>query len=146
MNTERRAELTQNYIDSILDNMSTKDMMRWLGDVLDENFSSYSTDQLLAEIGEQYPELLDRNDTFESSFATYSIVKVKVTSIDLDFSDDGVGDALTEEYMNAITSKIKETTFDLTIFRGDQVDEILVDTISNQFNWCVNSVQYEIVN
>lgn len=146
MNTKRRAELIDNYIDKVLDNMSTKDLMRIVGEQMYENMSNLSQDEILMEIGEQYPELLDQNDTYESNFASYRLVKVKVTSIDLDFTIGDCGDELTESEKDAITSKIVGTTFDLAIFPSDQVDEMLVNTISNSFNWCVNSVQYEIVN
>lgn len=147
MNTKRRAELIDNYIDRVLGNMSTKDLMRIVGEQMHENMSNnLSQDEILMEIGEQYPELLDQNDTYESSFASYRLVKAKVTSIDLDFTIGDCGDELTESEKDAVIGKIVGTTFDLTIFPDDQVDEILVNTISNSFNWCVNSVQYEIVN
>jgi len=54
-----RTELIEAYVDRILDNMSTKDLMRIVGDQLDENFSSYSDEELIAEITEYYPELLE---------------------------------------------------------------------------------------
>ena len=53
-----REQLISDYIDQILDNMSTKDLMRIVGDQLEENFSSYTDDELLAEVEEYYPELL----------------------------------------------------------------------------------------
>jgi hypothetical protein len=54
-----RTELIEAYVDRILDNMSTKDLMQIVGDQLDENFSSYSDEELIAEITEYYPELLE---------------------------------------------------------------------------------------
>ena len=54
-----RDQLTQDYIDRILDNMSTKDLMQIVGDQLEENFDSYSDEELIAEITEYYPELLE---------------------------------------------------------------------------------------
>ena len=60
MSTEmNRDQLTQDYIDRILDNMSTKDLMQIVGDQLEENFGSYSDEELIAEITEYYPELLE---------------------------------------------------------------------------------------
>jgi hypothetical protein len=53
-----RNELIQEYVDRILDNMSTKDLMRIVGDQLEENFESYTDEQLIAEVEEYYPELL----------------------------------------------------------------------------------------
>jgi hypothetical protein len=39
--------------------MSTKDLMRIVGDQLEENFASYSDEDLISEVEEYYPELLD---------------------------------------------------------------------------------------
>ena len=54
-----RQELLDAYIDRILDNMSTKDLMRIVGDQIEENLSGYSDDELIAEVSEYYPELLE---------------------------------------------------------------------------------------
>ena len=56
-----RDELISNYVDRILDNMSTKDLLRIVGDQLEENFGSYSNEELLTEVEETYPDLLDWN-------------------------------------------------------------------------------------
>jgi hypothetical protein len=53
-----RQELLDAYIDRILDNMSTKDLMRIVGDQIEENLESYSDEELIAEIEEYYPELI----------------------------------------------------------------------------------------
>ena len=54
-----RKELLDAYIDRILDNMSTKDLIRIVGDQLEENFSTYSDFDLVSEVQEYYPELLE---------------------------------------------------------------------------------------
>jgi len=54
-----RTELLEAYIDRILDNMSTKDLMRMVGDQLEESFSILSDEELIAEVEEYYPELLE---------------------------------------------------------------------------------------
>ena len=54
-----RESLISNYVDRVLDNMSTKDLMRMVGDMLEENLSSYSDDELVEEVKEYYPELLE---------------------------------------------------------------------------------------
>ena len=54
-----RQELLEAYIDRILDNMSTKDLMRIVGDQLEENLSSYTDEELISEVEEYYPELLE---------------------------------------------------------------------------------------
>lgn len=53
-----RQQLIEEYVDRILDNMSTKDLMRIVGDQLEENLSTYSDDELITEVTEYYPELL----------------------------------------------------------------------------------------
>ena len=59
MSDFNRQELVEAYIDRILDNMSTKDLMRIVGDQLEENFSTYSDFDLVSEVQEYYPELLE---------------------------------------------------------------------------------------
>ena len=54
-----RQELLDAYIDRILDNMSTKDLMRIVGDQIEENLSGYSDEELIAEVEEYYPELIE---------------------------------------------------------------------------------------
>ena len=54
-----RETLISDYVDRILDNMSTKDLMRIVGDQLEENLSSYSDEELITEVEEYYPELLN---------------------------------------------------------------------------------------
>lgn len=54
-----RDQLIEEYIERILDNMSTKDLMRIVGDQLEENFSSYTDEELITEVTEYYPELLE---------------------------------------------------------------------------------------
>ena len=54
-----RHELLDAYIDRILDNMSTKDLIRIVGDQIEENLSGYSDEELIAEVEEYYPELIE---------------------------------------------------------------------------------------
>ena len=54
-----RQELLDAYIDRILDNMSTKDLLRIVGDQLEENYLSYTDEELITEVEECYPELLE---------------------------------------------------------------------------------------
>ena len=57
--TFNRDQLISDYVDLILDNMSTKDLMRIVGDQLEENFSSYTDEELLSEVEEYYPDLVE---------------------------------------------------------------------------------------
>jgi len=59
MKNFNREDLISDYVDRIIDNMSTKDMMRILGDQIEENLSSYTDEELIAEIEESYPEILE---------------------------------------------------------------------------------------
>jgi hypothetical protein len=54
-----REQLIEAYVDRILDNMSTKDLMRIVGDQLEENLSSYTDEELISEVEEYYPELIE---------------------------------------------------------------------------------------
>ena len=54
-----RQELLDAYIDRILDNMSTKDLMRIVGDQIEESLSDYTDEELISEVEEYYPELLE---------------------------------------------------------------------------------------
>lgn len=58
-----RLNLIQEYVDRILDNMSTKDLARIVGEQLEENFLSYSDEELITEVSEYYPELLEEGDS-----------------------------------------------------------------------------------
>jgi len=54
-----RQELLEAYVDRLLENMSTKDLLRIVGDQLEESFSILSDEELIAEVEEYYPELLE---------------------------------------------------------------------------------------
>jgi len=57
-----REALVESYVDRLLDNMSTKDLLRIVGDQLEENLSGYSDEELINEVTEYYPELLGIED------------------------------------------------------------------------------------
>lgn len=53
-------ELAYEYAAKIADNMSTKDLMNFVIDVLGDGYvNDYTHEQLVTEIRENYPELLD---------------------------------------------------------------------------------------
>jgi len=54
-----RDELQANLINQILDDMDIKTMMAILYDQMDENFDKYSVDELIEEVEEYYPHLLE---------------------------------------------------------------------------------------
>ena len=49
-------------IQQILDDMDIKTMMAILYDQMDENFDKYSVDELIAEVEEYYPHLLEESE------------------------------------------------------------------------------------
>lgn len=58
-NTFDRQALVEAYIDRLLDNMSTKDLMRIVGDQMEENITSYTDEELISEVESYYPDLLE---------------------------------------------------------------------------------------
>ena len=54
-----RAELQDQLIQNIVDDMDLKTMMRLCYDFLDANYDLYSDDELNTEVNEYYPELLE---------------------------------------------------------------------------------------
>jgi hypothetical protein len=58
-NTFDRQALVEAYIDRLLDNMSTKDLLQIVGDQMEENLTSYTDDELISEVESYYPDLLE---------------------------------------------------------------------------------------
>ena len=54
-----RDELQQNLIDRIVDDMDMKTLMQLVAEQLDNNYDDYTVDQLIAEVEEYYPDLLE---------------------------------------------------------------------------------------
>jgi len=59
--TINRDALIQDYIDRVIDNMSTKDLVRIVWEQLEENLSSYTEEELISEVSDHYPELLEED-------------------------------------------------------------------------------------
>jgi hypothetical protein len=58
-NTFDREALVEAYIDRLLDNMSTKDLLQIVGDQMEENLTSYTDEELISEVESYYPDLLE---------------------------------------------------------------------------------------
>ncbi len=58
-NSFDRQALVEAYIDRLLDNMSTKDLLQIVGDQMEENLTSYTDEELISEVESYYPDLLD---------------------------------------------------------------------------------------
>ena len=58
-----RSELQDNMIQQILDDMDIKTMMAILYDNMSESYDKYSEKELIAEVEEYYPHLLEESNT-----------------------------------------------------------------------------------
>ena len=54
-----RDALQDTYINEIIDGMDMKDLIRIVYDNLESNLDSYTVDELIAEVEEYYPHLLE---------------------------------------------------------------------------------------
>ena len=57
-----RSELQAELINAIIDGMDLKTMWSVLYDYMDESYDKYSVDELITEVEEYYPELLEDDD------------------------------------------------------------------------------------
>ena len=55
-----RDELQASLIHQLIDDMDTKTMMSMLYDYIDESYDKYSVDELIEEVQEYYPHLLEQ--------------------------------------------------------------------------------------
>ena len=58
-----RDALQDSMIQQILDDMDIKTMMTILYDNMSESYDKYSVDELIAEVEEYYPHLLEESET-----------------------------------------------------------------------------------
>ena len=58
-----RSELQQQLINSVIDGMDFKTMWSVLYDYMDESYDKYSDEELITEVKEYYPELMDDSET-----------------------------------------------------------------------------------
>ena len=54
-----RDELQDAYINEIIDGMDIKDLMRIVYDNIEQNLDQYNVDELIEEVQEYYPHLLE---------------------------------------------------------------------------------------
>lgn len=60
MSTEiNRQELQESYIQQLIDGMDYKTMERFVYDTLEENLTNYTDEELITEVTDYYPELLE---------------------------------------------------------------------------------------
>ena len=58
-NIVNRDDLQAAYINTIIDGMDLKDLIAVVYDHLDENLDKYTVNELIEEVEEYYPELLE---------------------------------------------------------------------------------------
>ena len=56
-----RDQLQDQYINAIIDGMDLKDLMCLAYDHLESNLEKYTVDELITEVEDYYPELLENN-------------------------------------------------------------------------------------
>ena len=56
-----RDELQNAYIESIIDGMDHKDLWQFVYDQLEQNLEKYTVDELITEVEDYYPHLLENN-------------------------------------------------------------------------------------
>ena len=56
-----RSELQQELINNVIDGMDFKTMWSVLYDFMDESYDKFSDEELMEEVNEFYPELLEEN-------------------------------------------------------------------------------------
>ena len=54
-----RDELQDAYIERIIDGMDHKNLWQYVYDSLEQNFERYSVQELISEVEEYYPDLLE---------------------------------------------------------------------------------------
>ena len=58
-----RDELQNAYIESIIDGMDHKDLWQYVYDSLEQNFETYTEEELVTEVKEYYPHILEESNT-----------------------------------------------------------------------------------
>ena len=58
-NTMNRDQLQNDYIESIIDGMDHKTMYQYVYDMLEQSFETYSDEELVTEVKDYYPHLLE---------------------------------------------------------------------------------------
>ena len=65
-NSINRDSLQEAYIESIIDGMDHKSMYQYVYDNLSDHLDKYSVNELITEVEDYYPELLEQDNDFTS--------------------------------------------------------------------------------
>ena len=69
-NTMNRDQLQNDYIESIIDGMDHKDLWQYVYDTIEQNLEKYSDEELVTEVKDYYPHLLEEETDFGALEAT----------------------------------------------------------------------------
>ena len=58
-----RDQLVEDYVQQMIEGMDYKTMERFVYDTMVENLTDYTDEELLTEVTDYYPELLENSDT-----------------------------------------------------------------------------------
>ena len=71
-----RDQLQNDYIETIIDGMDHKDMWQFVYDMMEQNFESYSDEELVTEVKDYYPHLLEPSiSELEATASDYGVGK-----------------------------------------------------------------------
>ena len=59
--TDNHSSLIQSYAEQIMDGMDMKTMEQFVFDTLVDNLNSYTEEELISEVSDHYPELLEED-------------------------------------------------------------------------------------
>ena len=65
-----RDQLQNDYIETIIDGMDHKDMWQFVYDTLEQNLEKYSDEELVTEVKDYYPHLLEEETSISELEAT----------------------------------------------------------------------------
>ena len=69
-NTMNRDQLQNDYIESIIDGMDHKDLWQFVYDTMEQNLETYSDEELVTEVKDYYPHLLEEETDISALEAT----------------------------------------------------------------------------
>ena len=76
LQTMNRDQLQNDYIETIIDGMDHKDMWQFVYDMMEQNFETYSDEELVTEVKDYYPHLLEPSiSELEATASDYGVGK-----------------------------------------------------------------------
>ena len=71
-----RQQLLESYIEEIIDGMDHKTMYQFVYDTMEQNLETYSDEELVTEVKDYYPELLEPSiSELEATASDYGVGK-----------------------------------------------------------------------